>query len=159
MLAHHAQDQLHLWENKWRRARIVFYIKWPNLGRDEIAARTGPKWIAVFAFNTILSLFFDWLLHIFCLCLFRVRALQMSFARGSCLWSPEALPKAALSAALVTRDLWCTHWGSAALLSCWLCLGGSSVQPRGIHPPHSVTEQLWAKSLSVQVQENLMQTS
>lgn len=55
-----AGPQLHLWENKWRGARIVFYIKWPNFGRDEVAARTSPKWIAVLAFNTILSLF--WLI-------------------------------------------------------------------------------------------------
>lgn len=90
--------QLRLWRNKWRRARIVFYIKWPNLGRDEIVAQIGPKWVTVLAFNSISSFFFDWLLHIFCFCLFRVRALQMSFERGSCQWSPATLPKAALSA-------------------------------------------------------------
>lgn len=55
-----AGPQLHLWENKWRKARIVFYIAWANLRRDKTAARTGPKWIAVLAFSTILSLF--WLI-------------------------------------------------------------------------------------------------
>lgn len=75
-----AGPQLHLWENKWRRARIVFYIKWPNLGRDEIAARTGPKWIAVLAFNTILSLFLiDY-------CIFSACA----FSEGEpCRWAPS----------------------------------------------------------------------
>lgn len=102
-----AGPQLHLWENKWRRARIVFYIKWPYLGRDEIAARTSPKWVAVLAFNTILSLF-DWLLHIFCMCLFRLRALQMSFEWGNCSYfsiKSRGFAWSSFISSLVTQDL------------------------------------------------------
>lgn len=103
------------------RARIAFYIKWPHLRGDEIAAGTGPKWIAVLARGTVLSLF--WLIITYFL---RVPfQTKMSLERGDCSCfgvKSRGFARSGFISSLATRS----RWGCAAL---W-CFGGAGKHSR-----------------------------
>ena len=108
MSSHHAQDHSCIYGKiNGRRARIVFCIKWPNLGRDEIAARTGPKWIAVLAFNTILSLF--WLIIAYFVYVpFQTEGLADEFWVSNCSYfsvKSRGFAWSSFISSLVTQDL------------------------------------------------------